>query len=619
MLQFLIYYFALWERVDIKNGEKRKAFDMINKIKSLNTVWCQYQFLLTKSQKRWGIVVYLLSMLGALCETLGVSVMLPLIQVIIMPERLRQNESLAVIFDRFQLNSDAALICLVGGAVVLVYIIKDLLLMIVAYVSVKYSCKIQRELSVEMMDSYMKRGYVFFIDSSLGNLLRGMQSSISSTYTALVQFFSLVSEFLTILFICIFILLSDWKMALCIMVLSGLCLLAVALVFQKSVRKASQIMYDLSAQGNRILIQAFEGIKEVLVMKRGNFFVKKYQENYVKQQKALISRSIAISSPTYIIEMICIIGVMILVCIKAITTNDSVNLVAQLGAFAVAAFRILPSLGRISSGVNQFMSCIPGINETYDNFLRARKAVAIKEEESGMLETEDISFMDKLCVDHVSWSYPNSDKLVLNDVSLDIVKGDSIAFVGKSGAGKTTLADVILGLLVPQEGHVYLDGIDIQTIRRNWHKVIGFVPQNINLQDDTVRRNIAFGIDDKEIDDERVWKALEQAQMKDIIAESKDGLDTMIGERGIRFSGGQKQRFAIARALYYNPDILVLDEATAALDTETERAVMESIQLLQGNKTLIIIAHRVTTIKNCDKIYKIENGKAAQIKYEELI
>lgn len=592
---------------------------MINKIKSLNTVWCQYQFLLTKSQKRWGIVVYLLSMLGALCETLGVSVMLPLIQVIIMPERLRQNESLAVIFDRFQLNSDAALICLVGGAVVLVYIIKDLLLMIVAYVSVKYSCKIQRELSVEMMDSYMKRGYVFFIDSSLGNLLRGMQSSISSTYTALVQFFSLVSEFLTILFICIFILLSDWKMALCIMVLSGLCLLAVALVFQKSVRKASQIMYDLSAQGNRILIQAFEGIKEVLVMKRGNFFVKKYQENYVKQQKALISRSIAISSPTYIIEMICIIGVMILVCIKAITTNDSVNLVAQLGAFAVAAFRILPSLGRISSGVNQFMSCIPGINETYDNFLRARKAVAIKEEESGMLETEDISFMDKLCVDHVSWSYPNSDKLVLNDVSLDIVKGDSIAFVGKSGAGKTTLADVILGLLVPQEGHVYLDGIDIQTIRRNWHKVIGFVPQNINLQDDTVRRNIAFGIDDKEIDDERVWKALEQAQMKDIIAESKDGLDTMIGERGIRFSGGQKQRFAIARALYYNPDILVLDEATAALDTETERAVMESIQLLQGNKTLIIIAHRVTTIKNCDKIYKIENGKAAQIKYEELI
>lgn len=149
--------------------------------------------------------------------------------------------------------------------------------------------------------------------------------------------------------------------------------------------------------------------------------------------------------------------------------------------------------------------------------------------------------------------------------------------------------------------------------------MIGFVPQNVNLQDDTVRRNVAFGIDDKEIDDDRVWQALEQAQMKDIIEESKNGLDTMIGERGIRFSGGQKQRFAIARALYYNPDILVLDEATAALDTETERAVMESIELLQGNKTLIIIAHRMTTIKNCDKIYKIENGKAVEVKYKDLI
>lgn len=592
---------------------------MINKIKSLNVVWHQYQFLLTNSQKRWGIVVFLLSMLGALCETLGVSVMLPLIQVIIMPERLRQNESLAVIFDRFQLNSDAALICLVGGAVILVYVIKNLLLLFVAYVSVKYSCKVQRELSVEMMDSYMKRGYVFFIDSSLGDLLRGMQSSISSTYTALDQFFKLVSEFLTILFICIYILFSDWIMALCIIVLSGLCLLAIVLGFQKSVRKASQTMYNLSAHGNRILIQAFEGIKEVLVMKRENFFVKKYQENYVKQQKALINKTIAISSPTYIIEAICITGLMIMVCIKAITTNDSVNLVAQLGAFAVAAFRILPSLGRISSGFNQFMACVPGINETYENFLRARQAVAAKKKEFVMSETEEISFTDKLRIDHVSWSYPNSDKLVLDDVSLDIVKGDSIAFVGKSGAGKTTLADVVLGLLVPQEGHVYLDETDIQSIRGNWHKVIGFVPQNVNLQDDTVRRNVAFGIDDNEIDDSRVWKALEQAQMKDIIEDSKDGLDTMIGERGIRFSGGQKQRFAIARALYYNPDILVLDEATAALDTETESAVMESIQLLQGNKTLIIIAHRITTIKNCDKIYRIENGKAFEVNYEDLV
>lgn len=600
------------------SGEKEKDCDMINKIKSVKNVWHQYQFLLTRSQKRWGIVVFLLSTFGAVCETLGVSAMLPLIQVIIMPDRLRQNEYLAPIFDIFQVNSDAALMCVVSGAVILIYIIKNIILLFVSYVSVKYSCKVQRELSVEMMDSYMQRGYVFFLDSSLSHLLRGMQSSISSTYSALNQFFKLVSEFLTIFFICIFIIFTDWTMAICIIVLSGLCLLAIVLGFQKTVRKASKESYELCACGNRILIQAFEGIKEVLVMKREKFFVKKYRENYAKQQKALIGQTLAVSSPAYIIEAICVTGLMITVCIKAITTGDSVNLVAQLGAFAVAAFRILPSLGRISSYFNQFMACVPGINETYENFVKAREAVAKRAERICASETEEIVFSDKLCVDNVSWSYPSSDKIVLKNISLDIRKGESIAFVGKSGAGKTTLADVILGLLIPQEGHIYLDGIDIQIIQGNWHKVIGFVPQNVNLQDDTVRRNVAFGIDDKEIDDDRVWKALEQAQMKDIIEESKNGLDTMIGERGIRFSGGQKQRFAIARALYYDPDILVLDEATAALDTETERAVMESIQLLSGNKTLIIIAHRITTIRQCDKIYRIENGKAVEVKYEEL-
>lgn len=592
---------------------------MINKIRSLKIVWNQYQFVLSSSQKRWGIVVFLLSMLGAVCETLGVSAMLPLIQVIIAPEYLRENELFAPVIEKLHIYSDVVLIFAVGGGVALVYILKNAILFFISYVSVKYSCKVQRELSVEMMDSYMKRGYAFFIDSSIGSLLRGMQSSISSTYTALKQFFQLISEFLTILFICIFIFFTDWVMALCIVALAGLCLLATILVFQKSVRKASETGHRLSAQGNRILIQAFEGIKEVLVMKRENFFVKRYRENYTKQQKALISKTIAISSPAYIIEAVCIIGLMTAVCIKAISTEDSINFVAQLGTFAVAAFRILPSLGRISSGFNQFMSCVPGINETYDNFLKARKAVSEKEEKFDVSKVEELSFSDKLRVDHVSWSYPNSDKLVLKDVSLDIYKGESVAFVGKSGAGKTTLADIILGLLIPQQGHILIDGTDIQSIQRNWHKVIGFVPQNVNLQDDTVRRNVAFGIDDKEIDDDRVWKALEQAQMKDIIEESKDGLNTMIGERGIRFSGGQKQRFAIARALYYNPDILVLDEATAALDTETEKAVMDSIQLLQGNKTLIIIAHRITTIKNCDKIFRIENGKAVEVKYEDLL
>ena len=266
------------------------------------------------------------------------------------------------------------------------------------------------------------------------------------------------------------------------------------------------------------------------------------------------------------------------------------------------------------------MFCIPAINDTYQNFKEVRGQEDTAEEQrewDGKIEHANL--IDQLSIENITWKYPTATGNVLEGVSIDIKKGQAVAFVGKSGAGKTTLADVVLGLLKPQNGCIKIDGMDIEDISGERSSLIGFVPQNANLLDDTVRRNVAFGIEDEEIDDELVWQALEQAQMKDIIEGMPEGLNTEIGERGIRFSGGQRQRFAIARALYNNPDILILDEATSALDTETETAVMKAIETLQGHKTLIIIAHRLTTIKNCDVIYEIKNRKAYERKYMELI
>ena len=228
-------------------------------------------------------------------------------------------------------------------------------------------------------------------------------------------------------------------------------------------------------------------------------------------------------------------------------------------------------------------------------------------------------FQEVLSIENVTWKYPHSDNYVLKNVCLEIKRGQSVALVGKSGAGKTTMADIILGLLHPQTGCVKIDGVDINEIYKRRRGMIGFVPQNVNLLDDTVRRNVAFGVKDEEIDDALVWKVLEQAQLKDIIKSSAQGLDTEIGERGVRFSGGQRQRFAIARALYHQPDILILDEATSALDIETETLVMDAIESLQGYITLIIIAHRITTIEKCDVIYEIENGKAVQKNFNDLL
>lgn len=593
----------------------------MNKLKSVKDIWKKYKFILTTSQKKWGIVIIIMTLIGAVCETLGVSIILPLVQVMIEPQQLRANTIAAPFINFFQLDSDAALIWAIGGAVIIVYLGKNLFLFFLSYVRVKYACKIQRELSVEMIDSYMKRGYVFFLNTSTGELMRGATGGISNTYMALYQAFKLLAEMLTVVCICIFIMSTDIVMAVCVIALALICLLIVVLGFQRWVKRCGEIMYKYSALVNTALLQAFQGIKEILVMRRQRYFINIYRDNYIKQQKGTIGQTVATESPAYLIETICVAGLVIAVCFKAIDADNAATLVPQLASFAVAAFRILPSLGRISSNFNQFMFCVPGINDTYNNFKEVRGNISDKSEtilESSQEEQDRRTFEKKISIENVTWKYPNTNINVLEDISLEINKGQSIAFVGKSGAGKTTLADIVLGLLIPQKGEVKIDGVDIAEIPEARSHMVGFVPQNVNLLDDTVRKNVAFGIEDSKIDDALVWKALEQAQLKDIIEKSEHGLDTMIGERGIRFSGGQRQRFAIARALYTEPDILILDEATSALDTETETAVMESINALQGHKTLIIIAHRLTTIRNCDKIYEIVGGKAVERKYEEI-
>lgn len=592
----------------------------MHRLKSAKEIWDKFRFILTTSQKKWGIVVIIMTLLGAICETMGVSIILPLVQVMIEPQQLRENEILEPIIEKLHLTSDAHLIWAIGGAVIVVYAFKNLFLTFLSYVRVKYACKVQRELSVEMLNSYMKRGYVFFLNSGTGDLMRGMINSITYTYTGLYQIFKLFAEAMTIAFICIYIMLADMVMALCVVGLAVICLALVVLVCQKQVKKCGEVYYKYSGLINQSLIQTFQSIKEILVMHREDYFIGSYKKKYQKQQKGFIGQTVAAESPTYIIESICVAGLIVAVCIKAITAEDASLLVPQLAAFAVAAFRILPSLGRISNYFNQFMFCIPAINDTYQNFKEVRGQEDTAEEQrewDGKIEHANL--IDQLSIENITWKYPTATGNVLEGVSIDIKKGQAVAFVGKSGAGKTTLADVILGLLKPQNGCIKIDGMDIEDISGERSSLIGFVPQNANLLDDTVRRNVAFGIEDEEIDDELVWQALEQAQMKDIIEGMPEGLNTEIGERGIRFSGGQRQRFAIARALYNNPDILILDEATSALDTETETAVMKAIETLQGHKTLIIIAHRLTTIKNCDVIYEIKNRKAYERKYMELI
>lgn len=593
----------------------------MKELKRLKAIWHKLLFILNPSQKKWGIVVFFLTLGGAVFETFGVSVIVPLVQMLIQPEVFINNEYMQLFMRFFNLkNAQQAMI----GIVILVialYLFKNSYLIFLSWVRSKYSCKIQRELSVSMLDAYLKREYEFFLNNNIGDLMRGVSTDIQGVYHVIYQGFRIVTEILTMICIFIYICVTDWIMALSLITLAGLCLIGILFGFKRKMGRLGELNRRYAATLNQHLLHAFQGIKEVTVMQRQSFFLKQYEKTYIEKQKCEVGQVVGTESPAFIIEAVCVSGVLLAVWLRINSLENAQAYVPLLASFAVAAFRILPSLGRLSSSFNQFMYVLPSLDAVYDNISEVKEytgeMAAAQEKKEKCAESK--MFNTDLKLSGVSWKYAQGKDYVLKDLELVIQKGQSVAFVGQSGAGKTTLADLLLGILKPKQGMIMMDGIDILSIPEEWHRIIGYVPQNIYLTEQSIKENVAFGKDKKEIDDEKVWRSLQQAQLAPVILELPDGIDTLIGERGIKLSGGQRQRIAIARALYENPEIIIFDEATAALDNETERAVMESLEALQGEKTLIIIAHRLTTIRNCDIIYEIVNGKAKIRKYEELV
>lgn len=587
--------------------------------KKVKDLWYKFQVILSKPQKMWAVIVFVLTLIGAVIETIGVSIMIPLIQVMVQPDTIRENEVGAKVLSYIGPVTDRQIMYLVGALVIGVYIFKNVYLSCLAYVRIKYSCKVQRELSVKIANSYVKRGYPFFLQSSAGDLIRGIAGSVSGVYMVLNQFFRILAELLTIMCICIFLIMEDILLAGSIIALALVCVGLTVRIFRKRVKHYGDIAFRFNSIVSQSSLQLFYGIKEVLVMKREKHFLDMYEDAYTQRQKATANENLSAELPAYIIEGLCISGIILAVCVRITGLESPMEYLPQLAAFAMAAFRVLPSLGRISSGINTCIFYLQTVDETYENILELNRSERERNEVmTNVTENNKVRFERSVTIENVTWRYEGGKADVLSGINLEIKKGQSVAFIGPSGAGKTTLGDVILGLLTPQSGKVCIDGVDIRTIGTQLSEIIGFVPQSIYMTDDTIRNNIAFGVDEKKIDNARIWKALEKAQMREFIEELPDGLDTLIGERGMRLSGGQRQRLAIARALYLDPQILVLDEATSALDTETETAVMESIDALQGEKTLIIIAHRLSTIRNCDVVYEIADGKAVLKSKEEL-
>ncbi len=586
----------------------RKVFDAINKLR----------FILSREQKFYCVVVFIMAAISAVLEILGVSMVIPLLSVIMSIDQIRGNVYVKPILEALHLSSDTQIIIFICTGVALIYIFKNAFAIFYTWVSTKFANKIRRELALRIFNAYVRQGYTYFVEHNSSEILRGIGVDPQSVQTIVFNIFILMIRIITVVCITVFIVLTSPWLALMLLIMIALSSLMSELLFKNRMRRSGIDQREYSQQARQASLEAIQGSKEIFAMNRQKYFTDEYLRCMVKYDRSCATAAVGSSAPNNILEAMCVVGLVSAIAIKAIASGGAGMQITEIAAFALGAFRILPYIGSILGSINTITYNAPGLVVAYETLRETHELEIRQPSVKNNEKYANAKLREEIRLSNITFAYAVEKGNVLEGLDIIIKKGKSIGLIGASGAGKTTLSDLILGLYSPQSGKITMDGTDIEEIGDNWHRITGYVPQSVYLSDASIRRNVAFGIEEDKIDDDKVWKALEMAQLKPFVEELKEGLDTRVGEWGVKFSGGQRQRVAIARALYSDPDVLIMDEATAALDNETEKAVMESIEALQGLKTLVIVAHRLTTVKKCDEIYEIIGGKAVLKSKEEV-
>ena len=564
---------------------------MIDTIKKLNQ-------LLEPREKRKLIPLLLLTTAGAFFEMLGVSMVVPLVTAIMNPEILTTNALIAPLCRIFGITEHREFIIFCIVAMILVFIIKDLFLVFEHYCRSRFVFHNRFRMQQKTLHAFLKKPYEYYLNARSGEILRVVRTDVQNVYGLLMTFLSLVSESVVSLALIAVILTIDPVMTLLIAGFLAVMVAVIVKVVRPKLQKEGKIYRENLSKAYSWTLQCIQGIKEIKVGGRENFFEQSFEEVGKKQIEAEKRYTVLNSVPKVIIEMGCVCSALLVMLIMILAGREPADLIPAFAAFAMAAVKLMPASNRIINAVNAVAYHGSSIDRLLEN---------LQKEEAPEGEAENskvkITLQKEAELSEISYRYPNSNEIIFDGASMKIPVGHSVGIIGTSGAGKTTAVDILLGLLKPEKGCVLSDGVDVSQNMRGWQDLIGYIPQSIFMMDGTVRDNVVFGADVS--DDEKVWKALREARLEDFIRRQPDGLDTQIGERGIRLSGGQRQRIGIARALYEDPELLVFDEATSSLDNETESAIMESINSLHGKKTMVIIAHRLQTIENCDMVYRV--------------
>ena len=565
---------------------------------------------------KWKIAALLFAVVvGSFLELLGVTIFMPFINIIEKPQSIQTTWYLKWAYDLFQFRSAQGFLIGVSACIIVIYIVKNVYLIAEKSYIYRFSYNMQMKLSTRLLDTYMKEPYTFHLNKNIATLQRSLQEDTSKFMQVVLYSLELVAELAVCFVLVVYLLFVSKSITIIVLGLLVFCVGSFLLFTRKYSRRLGQDNQGYQGKIYQWMNQALGGIKEIKILGRESFFTDEYYQYYAKFARGLrVARTISII-PKYVVEAVAISGLLVAIIVKLLFGEaDMVYYIPQLTVFAVAAFRLMPSVGRINEHATNTLYALPSVDLVYHDLTEIADYVAKQDNEV----KEYWNLQKGIEVQHVTYYYPDTDEPVIDDASLFIEKGKTVAFIGASGAGKTTMVDVILGLLTPQKGKVCADGINVHEKPKTFHAQVGYIPQVIYLSDDTIRNNIAFGVKEEEIDEQAVRCAVEKAQLTEFIDSLPYGLDTIVGDRGVRLSGGQRQRIGIARALYHDPEILVLDEATSALDNETEAAVMEAIEHLQGMKTMIIIAHRLTTIRNVDVIYEVAAGKVQEKSKDEV-
>lgn len=576
------------------------------------------RYIFSHKEKVQIIGILVVVVIGSFMELLGVSVFMPFIQILLDPTSIQTNELLNYFYTMFGFTTVEGYLSGIAIMICFVYLFKNIYLTYMQHIMLSFSYKTRMNLATRLLTTYMSQPYTFHLGKNIAELQKNLQHDTNQFMLLVNSALQLLAECAVIGCLGIFLFHTSHSITVVIMVLLAICVGIFIVISKKVSSRLGRENEENNAKLLQWINQSLSGIKEVKVLNRESFFVNSYKKVYKRLIKGAKNNEILAAIPKYIVETVCMIGMLIAIIIKMYYgRNDFQAFVVQLSAFAVAAFRLLPSVGKINAYINNIMYSRAALDLIYHDLKEIENCNMIDFKEQQMIE--NWSLKEKIELENITYHYPDSEKLVLSDVKFSINRGETIALIGSSGAGKTTLADILLGLLEPVKGKILVDGKNIYDNMDAWHRMLGYIPQTIYLSDDTIRNNIAFGIREEDIDDNAINEALKKAQLYGFVQTLDKGLDTFVGDRGVRLSGGQRQRIGIARALYYNPEILILDEATSALDNETETAVMEAIESLKGEKTMVIIAHRLTTLKNADVIYEVSDGNVKVRNKEEIL